>query len=74
MYDLQKPTILNDVLDKMPGKDGLHLAYILPGAKGEKKMVAKYVLLSCLCTLNANVPLYSSYMINSQVHVFDVVL
>ncbi|XP_060558312.1 galactose mutarotase-like [Ruditapes philippinarum] len=46
MYDLQKPTVLNDVLDKMPGKDGLHLAYILPGAKGEKKMVAKYVLLS----------------------------
>ena len=44
MFDFQTPKLLNDVLDKMPGKDGLHFACTLHGEKGEKKLVARYVL------------------------------
>ncbi|KAL4238054.1 hypothetical protein ACF0H5_002765 [Mactra antiquata] len=43
ILDFEKPVVLNDVLDKMPGKDGLHSILVLPGQKGEKKTVARAV-------------------------------
>lgn len=43
VLDFEKSTLLGDVLDKLPGGDGLHGAHVLPGKKGEKKWVAKAV-------------------------------
>lgn len=39
--DLQKPTALGDILDKLPEKYGLCHAHLLPGKTGERKSVAR---------------------------------
>lgn len=63
VYDFQNPTKLSDILDNLPNKDGLHMAYVLPGKMGDKKTVAKYVSmlivfnLRFLCILLYNVSL-----------------
>ena len=41
VVDLQKPTLVNTILDKGLSDDGLHGAVILNGEKGNRKLVAK---------------------------------
>ena len=42
VLDLRQPVLLDDILDKLPTEAGLVHAYILPGNRGEKKLVARY--------------------------------
>ena len=44
ILDLRGPTLLDDILDKLPREDGLCHAYILPGKQREKKLVARYTI------------------------------
>lgn len=41
VLDLQRPVVLDDIIDKFPREDGLCHAYILPGQRGEKKLAAR---------------------------------
>ena len=53
VLDFRHPVLLDDILDKLPREDGLVHAYILPGNRGEKKLVARYSRTSVARTLMA---------------------
>ncbi|XP_052768579.1 galactose mutarotase-like [Mya arenaria] len=41
LFDFRKPVLLGDVLERMPGKDGLHHSHLVQGHDGQKRLVAR---------------------------------
>lgn len=39
--DFRRPQKVSDILQKIPNEDGLHHAHVLPGKRGERKLVAR---------------------------------